>query len=80
MLAPVILVLLAAVIGFIIWKNNGEKERSRERGWSLFILVIGLWFSMAVLLRLPVPNPTDWISNLLAPIYKPILAWIEEGT
>ncbi|CAM4475015.1 hypothetical protein FHS16_004659 [Paenibacillus endophyticus] len=79
MLGPIILVLFAIATGIVIWRHNGGVGRFRERGWSLFILVIGALYSLAILLNMPIPNPTDWISAVLAPIYKPILAWIEEG-
>ncbi|MGO4547533.1 hypothetical protein AB4Z29_22360 [Paenibacillus sp. 2TAB23] len=79
MLGPIILILFSIATGVIIWRHNGENGRYRERGWSLLILAIGALFSLAVLMNMPIPNPTDWISAILAPIYKPILAWIEEG-
>ena len=78
MLAPIVVVLLAVGTGAVIWKRNGDKNRLRERGWALFILLIGTLLITAQLLRLPVPNPADWISLIFAPVYKPILSWVEE--
>ncbi len=76
---PNLLVVLAAVIsGVAIWVRNGNRQRNRERGWALFILMLGTAFILALLLRLPLPNPLDAISAIYKPIYKPIQAWIEE--
>lgn len=78
MLAPIGIFLLAAATGAVIWKRNGDMHRLRERGWALFILTIGTLLIMALLFRIPVPNPTDWIKTIVGPIYRPIISWIEE--
>lgn len=80
MMALIGVVLLASISGALIWKRNGDKLLFRERGWALVILTIGTLLIMARLFHLPIPNPTDAIKALTGPIYRPIIAWIEEDT
>lgn len=79
MLSIIVMTMLAAATGTAIWIRNGAKQRFRERGWALFILLAGSLLAIGILFRLPVPNPTDWIMTIFSPIYKPIIGWIEEG-
>ncbi|OMF37170.1 hypothetical protein BK133_06070 [Paenibacillus sp. FSL H8-0548] len=79
-MVSVFLVLLFAIaIGTIIWMRNGKKKRYRERGWAMVILALGTVLILAELMRFPIPNPVDWITTILSPVYKPILFWIEGG-
>jgi hypothetical protein len=78
MMASIVVVLFAAGTGVVIWKRNSDMHRLREGGWALFILSIGTLLIIAQLLRLPVPNPLDWVSAIISPISKPITQWIEE--
>ncbi|WP_169084504.1 hypothetical protein [Paenibacillus sp. PL91] len=78
MMASIVAVLFAAGIGVVIWKRNSDSHLSRERGWAMLILSIGTLLIIAQLLRIPVPNPTDWISAIFSPISKPITQWVEE--
>ncbi|OBZ10359.1 hypothetical protein A7975_21715 [Bacillus sp. FJAT-26390] len=77
-MAPIVVVLLAAFTGTVIWKRNRDKQRLRERGWALFILLIGTLLIIALQFRIPVPNPTDWISAVFTPMSRPITKWVEE--
>lgn len=79
MLAVIIVTILAAATGTVIWIRNGAKQLFRERGWALFILLVGTLLAIGLLLRLPIPNPTDWIMTIFSPVYKPIVGWVEEG-
>jgi hypothetical protein len=78
MLMVVLVVVSAVASGAVIWIRNGKRRRYRERGWAMLILTIGTAMIIGLLLRVPLPNPLDAISAIYAPIYKPILAWIEE--
>lgn len=79
MLSIFVMTMLAAVTGTAIWIRNGAKQRYRERGWALFILLAGTLLAIGILLRLPIPNPTDWIMAIFSPVYKPIVGWVEGG-
>lgn len=78
MLALIVVVLLAAATGAVICNRNREQRLLRDRGWALFILIAGTLIIAAQMLRIPVPNPTDFIATILAPINKPIMGWLEE--
>jgi amino acid transporter len=78
MMAPIVVLLFAAFTGSMIWKRNGDKQLFRERGWALIILIIGTLLIIAMQFRIPVPNPTDWISAIFTPMSKPITKWVEE--
>lgn len=78
MLACIVVFLLAAATGTVIWVRNSNRLRFRERGWALFILIIGTVFIMAQILRIPVSNPADWIAAIFSPVYRPIIKWIEK--
>ncbi|MGO4179569.1 hypothetical protein AB4Z17_00205 [Paenibacillus sp. TAF43_2] len=80
MMALIVLFLFSVTVGTAIWRRNSKKNRHREGGWALVILVIGVGIMMAKLMHLPIPNPADWLTAIFSPVYKPILKWIEEGT
>ncbi|NIK79403.1 hypothetical protein FHS15_004563 [Paenibacillus castaneae] len=80
MLASILIVLLAMVVGILIWKHNGTKRRFRERKWAIFILLIGTVYMVGQALRFPLPNPADWIMAVCSPISNPIISWIKEGS
>lgn len=79
MLLPILIALIAVAIGTIIWIRNGQKQRFRERGWALLILLIGTLLTMGMLFHVPISNPIDWITTIFYPVLKPIKVWIEEG-
>ncbi|MCA0758596.1 hypothetical protein KP806_26420 [Paenibacillus sp. N4] len=79
MQASIGIVLLAAGIGTLIWIRNGAKRQMKERAWALLLLAAGTALAVCLQMRVPVPNPADAVSAVFAPIYKPIIGWIEEG-
>lgn len=80
MLASILIVMLAVGVGILIWIHNGTKRRFRERKWAIFILLIGTLYMVGETLRLPLPNPADWIMAACSPISNPIISWIKEGS
>lgn len=79
MQASIGIVLLAAGIGALIWIRNGAKRQKKERAWALLLLAAGAVLAVCLQMRLPVPNPTDAISAVFAPVYKPIIEWVKEA-
>ncbi|MDQ0061975.1 hypothetical protein [Paenibacillus harenae] len=79
MLPLIAAMLMTAGIGAFIWIRNGIRKQYKERGWAMFILLIGALLIAGMMLGLPIPNPLDMIMAIFKPVYKPLIAWIEKG-
>lgn len=72
MVASIAAVGLAMVIALIEVPDLLEKKLKKELCFFLILLLLGMGLSVAVAMRVDLPNPLDWIFF----IYKPLSDWI----
>ncbi|MHA6481377.1 hypothetical protein ACX1C1_05640 [Paenibacillus sp. strain BS8-2] len=79
MLEELLIAGLILIATIVILKRNLAKKQTKEAVWAVLILWAAGCLQAAISLHLPISLPTDWIENVTAPIYVPILAWIKGG-
>ncbi|MGB9859447.1 MAG: hypothetical protein ACPLQP_05885 [Moorellaceae bacterium] len=67
----IVLILLAFLL--IAWGDAVplyRQKRYRELVVMAIVWSLGLALSLAMVLNMPLPNPTDWMERLLAPLSR----------
>ncbi|MFD0957863.1 hypothetical protein [Paenibacillus chungangensis] len=80
MMNVLLVFICALLLSIALWWNYEQKKLIREVVWSIVLLWLAACLSMALLLHIPMVSPADWISVIVAPIYKPVIAWIKGGS
>lgn len=55
----------------------GKQNYYREWWWAMLILFTGTLLCVGLVLRWPVPNPSDWIEMIFAPISSLFIHWVQ---
>ncbi|MHA6480522.1 hypothetical protein ACX1C1_01075 [Paenibacillus sp. strain BS8-2] len=62
------IVALVAGIAFLEIPGLWRKHQFKELGMFIFILALGTVISCGLCLKLPMPNPMDWIGDVFRPL------------
>jgi hypothetical protein len=74
--------IIASGIVIFLWEGIRLFKQKKVKEMIVFSLslLIAMTIYMIVVLRLPIPTPTELIENLLEPIIKPIVLWTGGGS
>ena len=76
MLPSICVVAFASIAGFGIWRKRTKLHQIKEAVYATVILITGTIFCVGMCIKLPIPNPADWIQAVYAPLMKPIVSWV----
>lgn len=66
----------------IFWFEGYPLLKNKQiKSFILFttLLLAGVSLNIGIIIGFPLPLPTDAIAKVLAPLYKPIAAWLKSG-
>ncbi|MFD0590609.1 hypothetical protein ACFQZE_21710 [Paenibacillus sp. GCM10027627] len=79
MMKVAMVAVCAALFSFLIWKRNRHEHGVMEAVWPIVLLWGAAALMVLLLLHVPISPPTDWITALMSPLYKPVVAWVKGG-
>lgn len=79
MVKVITVLLVASATSMIIWRRNSKKDQQKEAAAGIVILWGAVAMILAILRHVHLSPPTDWITVVMTPFYKPIVKWIKGG-